>query len=113
MSLRFYEIAEGDHRILNPFTEKKQMLLGEICRLEPGLRQLDLACGKGEMLCRWARRFGITGIGVDISAVFIEAAQRRADELGVSSQVEFIREDATKYAIAPRSYDIVSCIGAN
>lgn len=56
MSLRLHEIAETNHRILNPFDETKLMLLGEICRLQSGMRQLDLACGKGEMLCQWAKR---------------------------------------------------------
>lgn len=113
MSLRFHEIGEKNHRILNPFTYEKLMLLGEICRLKPGMRQLDLACGKGEMLCRWAERFGIQGTGVDISKVFLTAAQKRAEELGVASQVEFILEDAAKFQGEPDSYDIVSCIGAN
>jgi SAM-dependent methyltransferase len=113
MPLRFYEIAEKDHRILNPFTDEKLMLLGEVCRLEPKMRQLDLACGKGEMLCRWAERFGIEGTGVDISSVFEDAARKRADELNVASQTEFIREDAAKFQAVPDSYDIVSCIGAN
>ena len=36
MSLRYHEIAEGNHRILNPFTEEKLMLLGQICRLRSG-----------------------------------------------------------------------------
>jgi cyclopropane fatty-acyl-phospholipid synthase-like methyltransferase len=58
MSLRHHEISEAGHRILNPFTEDKLMLLGEVCRLRGGQEQLDLACGKGEMLCRWAERFG-------------------------------------------------------
>src|SRR4051794_22895439 len=40
--LEQHEIAEANHRILNPFTEEKLMLLGEICRLEPGQQQLDL-----------------------------------------------------------------------
>lgn len=78
MTLRFHEIAEANHRILNPFTDEKLMLLGEVCRLEAGQRQLDLACGKGEMLCRWAQRFGIEGVGVDLSEVFLAAAQARA-----------------------------------
>lgn len=47
MSLRHHEIAESGHRILNPITEEKLMLLGEVCRLEEGQRLLDLACGKG------------------------------------------------------------------
>jgi hypothetical protein len=45
-----HEIAEADHRILNPFTDGKLMLLGGVCRLGRTQRQLDLACGKGEML---------------------------------------------------------------
>lgn len=72
-----HEIAEADHRILNPFTDGKLMLLGEVCRLGHTQRQLDLACGKGEMLTRWAQRFGISGVGVDISGVFLGAARRR------------------------------------
>ena len=36
MSLRHHEIAEAGHRILNPFTEAKLRLLGEVCRLRPG-----------------------------------------------------------------------------
>jgi len=113
MSLRFYEIAEKNHRILNPFSEENLMLLGEICRLKPGMRQLDLACGKGEMLCRWAERFGIQGTGVDISQVFLDAAQKRAKELGVASQVSFINHDAATYEEKSKYFDIISCIGAN
>jgi len=113
MSLRFHEIGEKNHRILNPFSEEKLMLLGEICRLKPGMRQLDLACGKGEMLCRWAETYGISGTGVDISNVFLDAARKRAEELGVASWVAFIHEDAANFEAEPDSYDIVSCIGAN
>jgi cyclopropane fatty-acyl-phospholipid synthase-like methyltransferase len=73
--VRQHEISEAENRILNPFDEGKLMLLGEVCRLQTGQRQLDLACGKGEMLCRWAARFGIEGLGVDISDVFLAAAR--------------------------------------
>jgi len=113
MSLRFHEIAEKNHRILNPFTYEKLMLLGDICRLEPGMRQIDLACGKGEMLCQWAKRFGIEGTGVDISTVFLDGARSRAEDLGVTEKVQFIQEDAVNYQPEPESFDIASCIGAN
>jgi hypothetical protein len=117
MSLRLHEIAEANHRILNPFTDAKLLLLGEVCRLEPGQRQLDLACGKGEMLCRWAQQFGIQGVGVDLSEVFLAAAQSRAAELGVADRVRFERANASRYQTEPgqaepASYDLVSCIGA-
>jgi SAM-dependent methyltransferase len=112
MGLRAHEIAEAGHRILNPFTDEKLMLLGEVCRLREGQRQLDLGCGKGEMLCRWAARFGIGGLGVDISQVFLAAARERAEELGVAGRVRFEHGDAGHAGVASGSYDIVSCIGA-
>jgi SAM-dependent methyltransferase len=113
MSLRHHEIAESRHRILNPITEEKLMLLGAICRPEPGLRHLDLACGKGEMLARWAQAYGTGGVGVDISEVFLTAARERAAELGVCERVSFVRGDAAGYEAERAAYDIVSCLGAS
>ncbi|UBU09815.1 SAM-dependent methyltransferase [Nonomuraea gerenzanensis] len=112
MSLRFHEIAESRHRILNPITDDKLDLLGEICRFAPGTRILDLACGKGELLSRWAASYGVQGVGVDISQVFLDAARTRADELGVAGQVKFVEADAAAYEDTAKSYDVVSCIGA-
>jgi SAM-dependent methyltransferase len=112
MSLRFHEIAESNHRILNPFTEDKLMLVGEICHIKSDMRQLDLCCGKGEMLCQWARRWGIQGVGVDISAVFLAAARERALEMGVTENLTLIEGDAGKYVAEVGGFDIVSCIGA-
>ena len=113
MSLRFHEIAETYHRILNPFTEDQLLLLGDICRLHPGMKQLDLACGKGEMLCRWAQKYGISGVGVDISSVFLDAAKKRAAELDVTEKLKFVQGDAGEYPQATHDYDVVSCIGAS
>jgi SAM-dependent methyltransferase len=112
MSLRYHEIAEANHRILNPFTEEKLMLLGEICQLKAGMRQLDLCCGKAEMLSQWARRYGIEGIGVDISTVFLSAARQRVQELGVFDKVTFVQGNAAQYQAQPHYFDVVSCIGA-
>ena len=112
MSLRHHEIAESGHRILNPITEDKLMLLGDICRLREGQRQLDLACGKGEMLARWSERHGIGGVGVDLSEVFLTAARMRAAELGVAGRLTFERADAGGYEAEPGAFDVVSCIGA-
>lgn len=112
MSLRFHEIAETYHRILNPFTEDQLMLLGEICRLSPGMKQLDLACGKAEMLCRWAKKYGIIGVGLDISSVFLDSAKKRAAELEVTEKLTLIQGDAGQYPQATHDFDVVSCIGA-
>ncbi|NYI07885.1 SAM-dependent methyltransferase [Allostreptomyces psammosilenae] len=112
MSLRFHEISEARNRILNPFDQAKLDLLGEIVSPAAGSRHLDLACGKGEMLCTWAARYGTTGVGVDLSEVFLAAARERAAELRVTDRVRFEQGDAGAYRPEPGGYDVVSCVGA-
>jgi SAM-dependent methyltransferase len=117
MNMRFIAIAEAGLRIQNPFSEEKLMFLGDLCRqlgyLQPGTQLLDLACGHGEMLSRWAQRYGILGTGVDINPAFIATARQRAEELGVAAQVEFVQGDAAQHSQAFHIYDIVSCLGAS
>lgn len=76
------------------------------------MQQLDLCCGKGEMLCQWSAQAGLRGIGVDISLVFLEAARQRAVELDCANRITFVEADARMYAITPGAFDIVSCIVA-
>jgi SAM-dependent methyltransferase len=110
--LRQHEIAEAGHRILNPFSDEKLALVGELCRWRRGQRLLDLGSGKGEMLCTWARRHGIQGVGVDLSEVFVPAAWDRAAHLGVADLVRFELADASAFGVDEASFDAVACIGA-
>lgn len=112
MTLRFHEIAESSHRILNPFDEEKLRLVGEVCALREGMRLLDLACGKGELLAQWAQKHGIMGVGVDISATFIEAAKQRAFDMDVGDKLHFVTGDAADYPEEHHKFDLVSCVGA-
>ncbi len=108
---RIFTIAESAHRIHNPFTTDKLATLGAALRLEPGTRVLDLGSGSGEMLCTWARDHGIVGTGIDLSPLFTEQARRRAEELGVAGQVEFIHGDAAGY-VAEEKVGVAACVGA-
>ena len=108
---RIFTISESAHRIHNPFTPEKLAVLGAALRLEPGARVLDLGSGSGEMLCTWARDYGITGLGIDMSRLFSEQAKRRAEELGVADRVEFIHGDAAGY-VADEKADVAACVGA-
>jgi SAM-dependent methyltransferase len=110
--LRYHEISEASHRIMNPLSHEKVMLLGEVCGLGPGTTMLDLACGKGEMLCVYAERFGTSGTGIDVYPPFLADAARRAGELGVTALVRFIEGDAAESGAVPGRFDVVSCIGA-
>ena len=108
---RIFTITESAHRIHNPITPEKLAILGAALRLAPGARVLDLGSGSGEMLCTWARDHGITGTGVDMSPLFTEQAKRRAEELGVAGQVEFIHGDAAGY-VSDEQADVAACVGA-
>lgn len=108
---RSFLIRESSHRIVNPFTAEKLATLGAALQLPAGTRLLDLGCGKGELLCTWARDHAVTGVGVDISGTFLAAAAARAAELGVSGQVEFVHADATGY-VADEPVDLAACVGA-
>jgi SAM-dependent methyltransferase len=113
MTLRFHEIAESRHRILNPLSADKLSLIGRICTAAGPTRILDLCCGKAEMLCTWAAVHDVSGIGVDISEVFLAAAHQRAVELGVDERVTLVHADATDYVTeVAEQFDLVSCIGA-
>lgn len=108
---RIFTVTESAHRIHNPFTPEKLATLGAVLRLEPGTRVLDLGSGSGEMLCTWARDYGITGVGVDMSRLFSAQARRRAEELGVADRVEFIHGDAAGYVAAEKA-GVAACLGA-
>lgn len=108
---RIFTITESAHRIHNPFTPEKFATLGAALRLESGARVLDLGSGSGEMLCTWARDYGITGMGIDMSQLFAAQAKLRAKELGVADRVEFIHDDAAGY-VADKKVDVAACVGA-
>ncbi len=108
---RIFTITESAHRIHNPFTAEKYATLGAVLRLEPGTPVLDLGSGSGEMLCTWARDYGITGVGVDMSRLFTKQAKLRAEELGVADRVRFLHADAAGY-VADEKVGVASCIGA-
>ncbi|MFN4140271.1 SAM-dependent methyltransferase [Aestuariivirga sp.] len=108
---RIFNISESAHRIHNPFSQEKLAILGVALRMASGSRILDLGSGSGEMLCTWARDFGITGTGVDKSRLFTQQAERRAAALGVADKVRFIHGDAAGY-VSDEKVDVAACVGA-
>jgi ubiquinone/menaquinone biosynthesis C-methylase UbiE len=77
---------------------------------KPGETVLELAAGVGDTGFAAADRLGPSGrlISTDFSAPMVEAAQRRADELGVSN-AEFRRMDAERMELDDGSVDGVLC----
>ena len=77
---------------------------------QPGETVLELAAGVGDTGFAAARRLGSTGmlITTDFSEQMVQAARRRADELGVSN-AEFRTLDAERMELGDGSVDGVLC----
>jgi len=78
--------------------------------LGPGHSALEVASGSGGITCRMAQETGATCIGVDINTQGIEAATRRARDLGLAAHVSFRLADAGRALPFPdESFDAVFC----
>lgn len=78
--------------------------------LRPGQRALEVACGSGGITCRMAQETGADCVGVDINPHGVEAAERRARDLGLSSRVAFRVADAGRRLPFPdQAFDAILC----
>ncbi|MDX2141357.1 MAG: methyltransferase domain-containing protein [Chloroflexota bacterium] len=111
-TIEMHLIAERSLRIMNPISEAKLMLVGQLCQLRAGMRWLDLGCGKAEMICRFVQAHGLHAVGVDYFQELLDIGQQRAVELGVADRVTLVQGDAAAYQPEAADFDVVSCIGA-
>ena len=76
------ELVDGITKVLDRFGIKAGHLL-------------DLCCGNGRISIHMAKK-GFKAVGVDISRVFLEDAEKKAREHGVSNLVTFLEGDIRK-----------------
>jgi len=84
-------------------------------RPEPGTTVLDIGCGTGWLLRRLVREHpDVSGIGIDLSRLMIDAAERRTDEAS-RSRLRFLHADWAELdpvALAPGPIAAVVCVSA-
>lgn len=107
---RIFTISESEHRIHNPFTPEKYATLGRVLRMKPDTHILDPAAARVRCSAPGARSWHYRHRHRYEPAVH-RAGGRRAEELGVSSKVHFIHNDAAGY-VAEEKYDVAACVGA-
>lgn len=89
-------------------SEDLRPLIMKYCRISQGTKLLDVGCGTGcftRYLAAGAENLKITGIDTD--AVFIQQAQKAAQDKGMTDSLEFIVGDACMLPFPENSFDIV------
>ena len=83
-----------------------------VCRklgLRAGMRLLDVGCGWGGMVLHAATHYGVTAVGVTLSAHQAELAAKQVRERGLEGQVEIRNKDYRDLNDGP--FDAISSIG--
>ena len=106
------DISERYLEILNPSSQEKILLIGQMAGLKPGQRVIDFGCGFGEPLALWAEHYGISGMGIDIRRYACDRAAQKMIDRGLSQRLTIVCADAATYPIEPQSFDVVACVGA-
>jgi SAM-dependent methyltransferase len=111
---KLFDITHREHLLCNPMSvEKLEELIG-LLRLRPGARVVDIGAGKGEFLIRLAERYGIEGVGVDLSPYFIADARQEHQQRVPAAKLHFLEMDGADYVPQePESFALAACIGAS
>jgi SAM-dependent methyltransferase len=111
---KFFDITHREHVFCNPMSIEKFEELIALLRLEPKDRVLEIATGKGEFIIRLAERYGIEGIGIDLSPYRIIEAKKKHQERIPNAQLNFVEMDGADYEPKARGdFNLVACIGAS
>jgi len=83
----------------------------ELAALSPGLRLLDIACGRGEVPAL-AAQAGVQAVGIDFSATSLEYANRlrQAHCDKFRGQMTLVRADACRLPFADASFDRITLL---
>ena len=102
-----------DASIIHPCFPETFKPLGRVLDLRPGMKILDLACGKAGVSLPLVRTYKVRLTGVDLMPEFIRECWARAEYSGLYDQCNFILGDAVKYAEETKNkFDAAILIGA-
>jgi ubiquinone/menaquinone biosynthesis C-methylase UbiE len=110
---KYYGITHADHAVCNPTSAERLDECIDLLELSPGATVWEGACGKGEFLIRLVERYGVRGVGIDISPYEVPVARERAAARVPEADLRFIEADAAAQPAASDSVDLAVCLGAS
>jgi cyclopropane fatty-acyl-phospholipid synthase-like methyltransferase len=93
---------------LEQLQDNKLEWVCQAMQMKAGDRHLDIGCGWGTLLMHAAKFHGTKSVGVTLSGNQIEFGNRRAQELGVQDNVNFLHMDYRD--IPKQKYDKITCL---
>lgn len=106
-SILRYEKIFGEHYVSTGGHETTENLCRRLAgSLRPGVRVLDVGSGIGGAAFHLARAFGAGVTGIDLAEEMVAIALERAEQLGLSDDVNFILGDVLETPF-PDKFDIV------
>lgn len=108
-SFHFGYFAQGTETLVEALDAHTD-LVGELARIVPGTKVLDLGCGIGAPAARIARRYDCRVTGVNISREQVRQGRDLIDAIGLSDQVEIRLGNALAIEFPDESLDAVLCI---
>lgn len=100
-TLPFAQVPEEVPFITSPDNVTLEML--RLAQVGPRDHVIDLGSGDGRIVILAARRFGATGLGVEIVPDLVQQSIRNARDAGVADRVDFRVQDLFKTDLAPAS----------
>ncbi|MCP4426557.1 MAG: class I SAM-dependent methyltransferase [Chloroflexi bacterium] len=111
---KYFDITHKNHIICNPSSLEKYQQLIDLLKLPPNANVLELAMGKGEFILRLAEKYGVSGVGVDISPYVVRDAYAKLAERAPDANITFLEMGGADYQPdESESFDLTVCMGAS
>jgi SAM-dependent methyltransferase len=108
LSAAFYDRLGAEGLAARTASMWDDRILGHLREmLTPGQRILDAGCGYGRIAIPLARS-GYEVTGLDLSDALLRAAQKRAEQQGVS--IRWVRKSMCRMTLQDSSFDVVLCL---
>jgi SAM-dependent methyltransferase len=98
-ALHAQQLVEEVPFITSPDNVTLEML--SVSKVGPGDHVIDLGSGDGRIVITAAKRFGATGLGVEIVPDLVQQSLRTAREAGVADRVRFLEQDLFQTDLSP------------